>query len=183
LWDSPTERLLQQTYLKKYYIEQSGYLAYLLIGCHTIVKSIDWMNEKHAYLEVMFGETYLAIKTVQFWLFTMGLVLIHGTSIQLIYGLAFNEMIVLKTLWIQLGINTCIFGGIVVLWVRLKSTYVMLFGVVLLMLHPNLSALFPTVDILEWLIPFNRGQFEMYPIWLFITYYWLSYHLQQIKPK
>ncbi len=183
MWSSPTERVLQQAYLKQYYIEQSGYLAYVLIGCHIIVKSIDWIGEKHAYLEVMFGQTYNAIKMVQFWFFALGLVLIHGTSIQLIYGLAFNEMMVIKALWTQLFINTCIFSGIVVLWIRVKSTYTLLFGVMLLMLHPNLNALFPEGHGLRWLIPFNRGTFEMYPIWLSFSYYWLSYHLQQIKPK
>ena len=183
IWASRTERVLQQGYIKQYYIEQSGYLAYLLIGCHIILKSVDWMGEKHAYLEVMFGDTYNAIKMVQFWLFTLGLVLIHGTSIQLVYGLAFHEFVILKTIWIQLSINACIFSGIVVLWIRVKSTYTLVFGVMLLMLHPNLSAFFPKSTWLTWFIPYNRGRFESYPIWLALGYYWLSYHIQRIKPK
>jgi hypothetical protein len=183
LWASPTERLLQQTDIKLYYIEQSGYVAYLLIGCHIMVKSIDWMGERQAHLEVMFGSSYHAIKRIQFLLFSLGLVLIHGTMIQLIYGLAFNEIIILKSLWIQLTINACIFSGIVVLWIRLKSTYVMLLGIMLLMLHPNLSLSFTDLKVLDWFIPFNRGEFEMYPLGLTLNYYWLSYHLQHIKPK
>jgi hypothetical protein len=183
MWELRTERLLQQSYFKQYYIEQSGYLAYVLIGCHIIVQSVEWMTEKHAYFEVMFKESYIAFKMVQFWFFTLGLVWIHGTSIQLIYGLAFNEIIILKSLWIQLFINTCIFSGIMVLWIRAKSTYVLLSGILLLMLHPNLTTFFPDARVLHWLIPFNRGRFETYPIWLFMGYYWLSYQLQQIKPK
>jgi hypothetical protein len=178
-----TERGLNQAYYKRYFLEQSSYLCYLLIGFHIILQTIESMGEHEAYLEVMFGSAFLGFKLIQFWLNALYLVFIYGIWIPIFYFLSFNEFDILMPIWIQLLLNTCVFSGFMVLWIRIKSTYVILFGLMMLVLHPNLNDLLPNRSLDDWCMPFNRGQFTALPIWLSLTYYWVSYHLQHIKPK
>lgn len=183
VWLSPTERGLNRSYYQQYYSEQSGYLCYLLIGCHTLVYAIEWMGKKDAYLEVMFGSSYLRFNLVQFWLNVMLQVIMYGIWVPIFYALSFQEIDILPNFWIQLSLNTCLFSGFMVIWIRVKSTYITLFGLVMLILHPNLSDLLPTIRWIDWVMPYNQGTFEWQPIWLALAYYWFAYHLYGIKPK
>lgn len=183
LWTNPLERQLNDVYLKAYFIEQSGYLAYFMIGFHMIVSSIDWLSEKKAYLEVMFNTQYVVFKLLQFWLETMMLVIFYGMTIQLIYGVSFNDYAWISSLWIKLSLNACVLSGFVVLWLRVKSTYGLLFGLLVLIIYPNVNSIFGPSIWIDTLIPFNQGIFRFHPIWLTFGYYWISFLLCRIKPK
>ena len=183
LWQSDIERSLNKTVLKAYYVEQSGHVAYLMIGFHLIMKSIDWMSEKKFYLEVMFGQTYVAFKFIQFLVETFWIVVLYFVAIQVIFMLAFFDNTFLGSLWIKLSMNACIFSGFVVLWMRIRTTYSMLFGLLLLVIHPNIQSIASVFVLVKYILPYNTGQWSTYLWWLTLSYYWLAFHLYLIKPK
>lgn len=183
LWTSSLERALNQHYLKAYYIEQSGYLAYFIIGFQMIVLSMDWLSEKKTYLEVMFRGQYLVFKLLQFWLETMMLVIFYGITIQIVFGLAFNDYQWIVNLWIKLILNACVLSGFMVLWIRVKSTYSLLFGLVVLVIYPNMHSMFGPSVWLDILLPYNQGVFSFQPLWLTLGCYWVAFLFCQMKPK
>lgn len=183
LWTNPLERALNLAYLKTYYIEQSGTLAFILIGMHTLILSIDWLSERKLYLEVMFGPSYIVFKLALFWIEVMTLVVFYLTSIELIYGISFGEFRIHEHLWIKCSLNACVLSGFVVLWLRIKSFYGILFGLLFLVVFPNLHELGQTVEWIYGLFPYNLGSFSWHPITVSLSYYWIGYHLSMRKPK
>lgn len=183
LWVSPLERQLDSHYLKQYYLEQSSYLAYLLIGFHIIHTSLGWLGDSNAYLEVMFGWQYRSFKFGLFGLETVWLVLWHFVLIQLVYGLAFGDWGLLSHLGLKLIMNACVFSGFVVLWLRIKSNYSMLFGLLVLVIHPNIQHItWGYFKIADWL-PYTTTELSLHPILGTMTYYWVGFNLSLIKPK
>lgn len=183
LWQNPLERALDEVYLKAYYQEQSSYLAYLVIGFTMMRYSMDWMGEKYAYLEVMFGAKYLFFKFLLFFVETLWIVTWHFLWIQLFYIMAFQKLVFLWEIGSKLLINACVFSGFVVLWNRIKPNLSMVFSLVFLVLHPNLNNIpIGWIDF-NLLFPFMTHKFPLHGIGIVCLYYWFGFQLSLMKSK
>ncbi|MCU0104896.1 hypothetical protein N7603_04425 [Acholeplasma vituli] len=183
LWGPSLERALDARYLITYYKEQSSYIAYLLIGFNIIRHSLDWMGEKHVFLEVMFGPQYLFCKCVLFLVETLWSVCWYFLWIQVFYVYAFNDFTFLIDIWIKLAVNACVFSGYVVLWNRIKSNLSMVFGLLLLVLHPNLNHISIRWVDFQIILPFMTNHFPKHAIGLVMLYYWLGFQMSLLKSK
>lgn len=152
VFDVATEKLLNQTSNRQYYMTQSAYIMWVLLGSVIVIKSHFINPVSEQYLSMSLKSNYIYAKVMSYLLYVALLsACIYGIY-QIIYAVAFDLYIGFDQTFFLLVINGFVLASFMLLWIRIQSKYTMLLGFLVVILLPTVDI--SSIGFIKSLLPY-----------------------------